>query len=116
MASDRAPLVKSTNFTYAQDPHAGFSILKAVTVWGYRKVPQDVSQSPTDSGSGCQGFDFGFASVSEILHKLLVLLELKLSRYPTQPFKYFVRFTPVTSGYSEFEPQKQRYQSAPPRR
>jgi RHS repeat-associated protein len=64
-----APLVRSTHFTYTQDPHAGFTILKGVTVWGHRKDPQD-------------------------------------------PSSYLSRdMPPVTFGYSEFEPQKQRYQS-----
>lgn len=31
------PLVKSTNFSYKQDPYSGFSVLKEVTQWGYRK-------------------------------------------------------------------------------
>ena len=64
-----APLVKSTNFAYTQDPHAGFSVLQAVTVWGHRKDPQDATRY--------------------------------LSR----------AMPPVTFGYSQFEPQKQRYQS-----
>ncbi len=64
-----APLVKSTNFTYIQDPHAGFSVLQEVTVWGYRKDPHDAA-------------------------------------------RYLARdMPPVTFGYSEFEPKKQRYQS-----
>ena len=64
-----APLVKSTHFTYTQDPHAGFSVLKQVTVWGHRKDPHDAGSY--------------------------------LSR----------DLPPVTFGYSEFEPQHQRYQS-----
>ena len=39
-----APLVKSTHFTYAQDPHAGFSVLKKVRVWGHRKDPHDAAR------------------------------------------------------------------------
>jgi len=38
-----APLVKSTGFTYAQDPYAGLSMLKAITVWGHRKDPHNVT-------------------------------------------------------------------------
>jgi len=38
-----APLVKSTHFTYTQDPHAGFSVLQKVTVWGHRKDPHDAA-------------------------------------------------------------------------
>ncbi|MCK4527651.1 VCBS repeat-containing protein [candidate division WOR-3 bacterium] len=36
-----APLVKSTNFNYSQDPWAGISLLEGVTVWGYRKDSQN---------------------------------------------------------------------------
>ena len=39
-----APLVKSTDFTYDEDPHARFSVLNGVTVWGYRKDPKDPSK------------------------------------------------------------------------
>lgn len=64
-----APLVKSTDFTYGEDPHAGFTFLKEVTVSGYRKDPQDSA-------------------------------------------KYLSRnMPPVSFEYSEFKPQKQRYQS-----
>lgn len=38
-----APLVKSTGLTYAQDPYAGFSVLKAITVWGHRKDPHNAA-------------------------------------------------------------------------
>ena len=38
-----APLVKSTRLTYAQDPHAGFSVLKEITVWGHRKDVQNTT-------------------------------------------------------------------------
>jgi RHS repeat-associated protein len=36
-----APMVKSTSFAYDTDPHAGFSVLKGVTVWGHQKDPSD---------------------------------------------------------------------------
>jgi len=39
-----APLVKSTNFTYGQDPYAKFSVLSAVTVCGHRKDSLDPAQ------------------------------------------------------------------------
>ncbi|HXH09025.1 MAG TPA: toxin TcdB middle/C-terminal domain-containing protein [Alphaproteobacteria bacterium] len=64
-----APLVKSTGFTYAQDAYAGFSMLKAITVWGHRKDPHNVTDYVSRS------------------------------------------LPPVTFGYSEFQPQTQRYRS-----
>lgn len=63
-----APLVKSTDLTYENDPHTRLSILKSATITGYRKNADDGS----------------YISSS---------------------------MPPVEFGYSQFQPQKQHYQS-----
>ena len=39
-----APLVKSTDFTYVVETHSRLSFLSSVTVWGYRRDPDDAKK------------------------------------------------------------------------